>query len=176
MVDLASSPSKRDKRGRPANNEEEVAAAMVDLASSLSKLAKRVRSSKNEGETTMMDLASSLSKGAIVDLVSSPSKGATFVRYTRGKTRAQRNVMIVPPESEPVRNEVCVLFNDKVLKKCKFTLCWVHVLTFFCLKITKYLILHNLLSVPAHIFNYYCFNSMFLAVRGCSFSILANSS
>uniref|UniRef100_A0A2N9EU73 Aminotransferase-like plant mobile domain-containing protein n=1 Tax=Fagus sylvatica TaxID=28930 RepID=A0A2N9EU73_FAGSY len=105
MVDLASSPSKRDKRGRPANNEEEVAAAMVDLASSLSKLAKRVRSSKNEGETTMMDLASSLSKGAIVDLVSSPSKGATFVRYTRGKTRAQRNVMIVPPESKPVRNE-----------------------------------------------------------------------
>ena len=45
--------------------------------------------------------------------------------------------MIVPSESEPVRiqsidrNEVRVLFNDKVLKKCKFTLCWVHALTFF---------------------------------------------
>uniref|UniRef100_A0A2N9FPX2 Aminotransferase-like plant mobile domain-containing protein n=1 Tax=Fagus sylvatica TaxID=28930 RepID=A0A2N9FPX2_FAGSY len=42
---------------------------------------------------------------AMVDLVSSPSKGATSVRYTRAKTRAQKNVMIVPPESEPVRNE-----------------------------------------------------------------------
>uniref|UniRef100_A0A2N9F470 Aminotransferase-like plant mobile domain-containing protein n=1 Tax=Fagus sylvatica TaxID=28930 RepID=A0A2N9F470_FAGSY len=43
---------------------------------------------------------------ATVDLVSSPSKGATSVRYTRVvKTRAQKNVMIVPPESEPVRNE-----------------------------------------------------------------------
>jgi hypothetical protein len=39
--------------------------------------------------------------------------------------------MIVPPKSEPVKNEVRVLFNDKVLKKFKFTLCWVHVLTFF---------------------------------------------
>ena len=59
------------------------------------------------------------------------------MRYTRGKTRAQRSVMIVPSESEPVRiqsidrNEVRVLFNDKVFKKCKFTLCWVHALIFF---------------------------------------------
>jgi hypothetical protein len=89
--------------------------------------------------------------------------------------------MIVPPKTKPIRiqsidrNEVCVLFNDKVLKKCKFTLCWVHALTFFCLKITKYLILHNLLSVPAHIFNYYCSNSMFLVVGGCSFSVPANN-
>ncbi len=69
----------------------------------------------------MVDLAISSSKRAMVDLVSSPSKVATFVRYTGGKARAQRNVMIVPLESEPVRNEVRVLFNDKVLKKCKFT-------------------------------------------------------
>jgi hypothetical protein len=48
-----------------------------------------------------------------------------------GKTQAQRNVMIVPPELDLVRNEVRVLFNYKVLKKCKFTLCWVHALTFF---------------------------------------------
>jgi hypothetical protein len=80
---------------------------MVNLASSPSKR-------DNEGEAA----------AATVDLVSSPSKGATSVRYTRvAKTRAQKNVMIVPPESEPVRNEVRVLFNDKVLKKCKFTLC-----------------------------------------------------
>ena len=89
---------------------------MVDLASSPSKR-------DNEGEAA----------AAIVDLVSSPSKGATSVRYTRAKTRAQKNVMIVPPESEPVRNEVRVLFNNKVLKKCKFTLCWVYALTFFFL-------------------------------------------
>jgi hypothetical protein len=134
MVDLTSSPSKRDKRGRPANNKEEAAAAMVDLASSPSKLAKKGRPAKNEGEATMVDLASSPSKEAMVDLVSSPSKGVTFVRYARGKTRAQKNVMIVPPESEPVRNEVRVLFNNKVLKKCKFTLCWVYALTFFLFK------------------------------------------
>ena len=71
----------------------------------------------------MVDLASSPSKGAMVDLVSSQSKGVPFVRYTRGKTRAQRNVMIVSLESESVRiqsidrNEVHVLFIDKVLKK-----------------------------------------------------------
>jgi hypothetical protein len=45
--------------------------------------------------------------------------------------------MIVPPESESVRiqsidrNEVHVLFNDKVLKKYNFTLCWIHALNFF---------------------------------------------
>ena len=179
MVDLASSPSNRVKRGRPAKNE--VEATMVDLASSPSKRVKRDKPAKNEGEAAMVDLTSSLSKGAMVDLVSSPSKGVTFVRYTRGRTRAQMNVMIVPLESEPVRiqsidkNEVYVLFNDKVLKKCKFTLCWVHALTFFCLKITKYLFLHNLLFVPAHIFNYCCSNSMFSAVGGCSFFVPANS-
>ena len=90
---------------------------MVDLASSPSKR-------DNEGEAVAV----------MVDLVSSPSKGATSVRYTRAKTQAQKNVMIVPPESELVRNEVRVLFNDKILKKCKFTLCWVHALTFFLLK------------------------------------------
>ena len=60
---------------------------------------KRGRLNKNEGEATIVDLSSSPSKGAMVDLMSSPSKGITFVRYTREKTRAQMNVMIVPPES-----------------------------------------------------------------------------
>jgi hypothetical protein len=87
---------------------------MVDLASSPTKR-------DNEGEATV----------PMVDLVSSPSKGATSVRYIRAKIRAQKNVMIMPPESELVRNEVRVLFNNKVLKKCKFTLCWVYALTFF---------------------------------------------
>ena len=117
IVDLPSSPSKAFKRGKPTKKKAK--AAMVDLASSPSK-------QDNEGEIV----------AAMVDLVSSPSKGATSVRYTRAKIRSQKNVMIVPPESEPVRNEVRVLFNDKVLKKCKFTLCWIHALTFFCLKIT----------------------------------------
>ena len=100
---------------------------MVDLASLPSKR-------DNEGEAV----------AAVVDLVSSPSKGATTVRYTRAvKTRAQKKVQIVPPESESVRNEVRVLFKNKVIKKCKFTLCWVHALTFFffCLKITYEIIL-----------------------------------
>ena len=106
------------KRGKLAKKKAK--AAMVDLASSPSKR-------DNEGEVA----------ATIVDLVSSPSKGPTTVRYTREKTRAQKNVMIVPPQSEPVNVEVRVLFNNKVLKKCKFTLCWVYALTFFfCLKIT----------------------------------------
>ena len=116
-------PSKVVKRDKPAKKKAK--AAMVDLASSLSKRDKRGRPAKNEGEaaTVMVDLASSLLKGAMVNLVSSPSKGVPFVRYIRGKTRAQRNVMMVPPELEPIRiqsidrNEVCVLFDDKVLKK-----------------------------------------------------------
>ena len=70
----------------------------------------------------------------MIDFVSSPSKGVTNVRYIRTKTRVQKNVMIVPLESELVRNKVRVLFNDKVLKKCKFTLCWIHTLTFFLFK------------------------------------------
>uniref|UniRef100_A0A2N9EVD4 Aminotransferase-like plant mobile domain-containing protein n=1 Tax=Fagus sylvatica TaxID=28930 RepID=A0A2N9EVD4_FAGSY len=86
IVDLPSSPSKAVKRGKPAKKKAK--AAMVDLASSPSKR-------DNEGEAA----------AAMVDLVSSPSKGATSVRHTRVKTRAQKNVMIVPPESEPVRNE-----------------------------------------------------------------------
>ena len=61
MVDLASSPSKRD-------NEGEAAAAVVDLASSPLKR-------DNEGEAA----------AAMVDLVSSPSKGPTTVRNTRAK-------------------------------------------------------------------------------------------
>ena len=86
MVDLASSSLKRDKRGRLAKNEGKAAAAMVDLANSPSKRVKRGRPTKNEGEAAMVDLASSPSKGAMVDFVSSPSKGVTFVRYTRGNT------------------------------------------------------------------------------------------
>ena len=73
----------------------------------------------------MVDLASSPSKrdnageaaAAVVDLMSSPSKGATSVKYTRAKTRAHKNLMIVAPQSEPVRIEVRVLCNDKLLKK-----------------------------------------------------------
>ena len=117
IVDLPSSPSKAMKRGKRAKKKAKV--AMVDLASSPSK-------QNNEGEAA----------ANVVDLVSSPSKGPTTVRYTRAKTRAQKNAMIVPPQSEPVNVEVRVLFNNKVLKKCKFTLCWVHALTFFGLKIT----------------------------------------
>ena len=156
-MDLPRSSSKTVKRAKPAKKKAK--AAMVDLASSPSK-----RDNEGEAATVMMDL------------VSSPSKGATSVRYTRAKTWAQKNVMIVPLKSKPVKNEVRVLFIDKVLKKCKFTLCWIHALTFFCLKITKYLILHNLLSVLAHIFNYCYSNSMFSTVGGCSFYVLANSS
>ena len=105
------------KKGKPAKKKAK--AAMVDLVSSPSKR-------DNEGEAAAV----------VMDLVSSPSKWPTTVRYTRAKTRAQKNVMIVPPKSEPIRNEVRVLFNNKVLKKCKFTLYWVHALNFFCLKIT----------------------------------------
>ena len=115
IVDLPSSLSKAVKRGKPTKKKPKV--AMVDLASSPLKR-------DNEGEAA----------AAMVDLVSSPSKRTTSMRYTRAKTRVQKNVMIVPPESEPVRNEIRVLFNDKVLKKCKFTLCWVHTLTFFLFK------------------------------------------
>ena len=114
-------PSKVVKRDKPAKKKAK--AAMVDLASSPSKGVKRGKPNKNERKAAMVDLASSLLKGAMVNLVSSPSKGVPFVRYIRGKTRAQRNVMMVPPELEPIRiqsidrNEVRVLFDDKVLKK-----------------------------------------------------------
>uniref|UniRef100_A0A2N9EPJ1 Aminotransferase-like plant mobile domain-containing protein n=1 Tax=Fagus sylvatica TaxID=28930 RepID=A0A2N9EPJ1_FAGSY len=81
MVDLASSPSKRD-------NEGEAAAAVVDLASSPSKR-------DNEGEAA----------AAVVDLVSSPSNGSTTVRNTMTKIRAQKNLMRVPPQSKPVNVE-----------------------------------------------------------------------
>ena len=73
---------------------------MVDLASSPSK-------QDNEGEIV----------AAMVDLVTSPSQGATNVTYTRAKIRAHKNRMIVASHSEPVRNEVRVLCNDKLLKK-----------------------------------------------------------
>uniref|UniRef100_A0A2N9G5M8 Aminotransferase-like plant mobile domain-containing protein n=1 Tax=Fagus sylvatica TaxID=28930 RepID=A0A2N9G5M8_FAGSY len=86
IVDLPSSPSKAVKRGKAAKKKAKV--AMVDLASSPSKR-------DNAGEAAV----------AMVDLVSSPSKGATSVRYTRAKTRAHKNLMIVAPQSEPVRNE-----------------------------------------------------------------------
>uniref|UniRef100_A0A2N9G661 Uncharacterized protein n=1 Tax=Fagus sylvatica TaxID=28930 RepID=A0A2N9G661_FAGSY len=101
IVDLPSSPSKAVKRGKPAKKK--VKAAMVDLASSLSKGVKRGRPAKNEGKAAMVDLASSPSKGVMVDLVSSPSKGVPFMRYTREKTRAQKNLMIVPHQPESVR-------------------------------------------------------------------------
>ena len=104
IVDLPSSPSKTVKRGKAAKRgktaKKKVKVAMVDLASSPSKR-------DNAGEAA----------AAVMDLVSSPSKGATSVRYTRAKPRAHKNLMIVAPESEPVRNEVRVLYNDKLLKK-----------------------------------------------------------
>ena len=97
-MDLPSSPSKAVKRGKAAKKKAKV--VMVDLASLPSKR-------DNAGEAAVAE----------VDLVSSPSKGATSVRYTRAKTRAHKNLMIVAPQSEPVRNEVRVLCNDKLLKK-----------------------------------------------------------
>jgi hypothetical protein len=103
-VDLLSSPSKAVKRGKAANRgkaaKKKTKVAMVDLASSPSKR-------DDVGEVV----------ATVVDLVSSPSKGTTSVRYTRAKTRAHKNLMIVAPQSEPVRNEVRVLYNDKLLKK-----------------------------------------------------------
>ena len=69
LVDLPSSPSKAVKRGKAAKKKAKV--AMVDLASLPSKR-------DNAGEAAVAE----------VDLVSSPSKGATSVRYTRTKTRA----------------------------------------------------------------------------------------
>uniref|UniRef100_A0A2N9IRE3 Aminotransferase-like plant mobile domain-containing protein n=1 Tax=Fagus sylvatica TaxID=28930 RepID=A0A2N9IRE3_FAGSY len=92
IADLPSLPSKAVKRG---------------------KTVKRVKAAKKKAKVAMVDLASSPSKrdnageaaAAVVDLVSSPSKGATSVRYTRAKTRAHKNLMIVAPQSEPVRNE-----------------------------------------------------------------------
>jgi hypothetical protein len=98
IVDLPSSLSKAVKRGKPAKKKAKV--AMVDLASSPSKRDKRGRPAKNEGEAAMVDLASSPSKGAMVDLVSSPSKGVIFVRFTRGKTLAQKHyhyIFLGPP-------------------------------------------------------------------------------
>uniref|UniRef100_A0A2N9GSI5 Aminotransferase-like plant mobile domain-containing protein n=1 Tax=Fagus sylvatica TaxID=28930 RepID=A0A2N9GSI5_FAGSY len=71
-----------------------------------------------KAKVALVDLASSPSKrddageaaAAVVDLVSSPSKGATSLKYTRAntraKTRAHKNLMIVAPQSEPVRNEL----------------------------------------------------------------------
>ena len=120
-MDLPSAPSKAVKRVKPAKKKAK--AAMVHLASSPSKVVKRGRLTKNEREEAMVDLASSPSTGAMVHLVSSPSEGVSFMRYTREKTRAQRNLMIVPHEPEPARiqsidtNEVRVLFNDKIVKK-----------------------------------------------------------
>jgi hypothetical protein len=124
-------PKEKDEQNQPPEEDVEQKqlpiptekTSIVDLTSSPSKRVKRGKPDKNEGKTAMVDLASSLLKGAMVDLVSSPSKGVPFVRYIRGKTRAQRKVMMVLLESEPIRiqsidrNEVRVLFNDKVLKK-----------------------------------------------------------
>ena len=104
IVDLPSSPSKAVKRGKDAKRgkaaKKKAKVAVVDLTSSPSKR-------DNAGEAVT----------AVVDLVSSPSKGATSVTYTRAKIRAHKNRMIVASHSEPVRNEVRVLCNDKLLKK-----------------------------------------------------------
>jgi hypothetical protein len=66
-MNLPNSLSKAIKRDKPAKKKAK--AAMVDLASSPSKW-------DNEGETA----------ATMVDLVSSLSKGATNVRYIRAKT------------------------------------------------------------------------------------------
>ena len=110
----------------------------------------------------MVDLANSPSKGPMVDLVSSPTKRAHLLRYTRGeKTRAQKNLMLIPFQSELVKsesmetNEVGVLFNDKVLKKMQVYFMLGSFFNFFFFffykKITKYIILHKLLFIPTHI-------------------------
>uniref|UniRef100_A0A2N9IQ62 Aminotransferase-like plant mobile domain-containing protein n=1 Tax=Fagus sylvatica TaxID=28930 RepID=A0A2N9IQ62_FAGSY len=88
-------------------------------------LARQGKAAKKKAKVAMVDLASSPSKrdnageaaAAVVDLVSSPSKGATSVTYTRAKTRAHKNLMIVAPQSEPVRNEVVDTFKDVLMQK-----------------------------------------------------------
>uniref|UniRef100_A0A2N9J1H6 Aminotransferase-like plant mobile domain-containing protein n=1 Tax=Fagus sylvatica TaxID=28930 RepID=A0A2N9J1H6_FAGSY len=97
----------------PSQSQLPIQTPIVDLPSSPSKAIKRGKAAKKKAKVAMVDLASSPSKrddageaaAAVVDLVSSPSKGATSVRYTRAKTRAHKNLMIVAPQSEPVRNE-----------------------------------------------------------------------
>uniref|UniRef100_A0A2N9FBU3 Aminotransferase-like plant mobile domain-containing protein n=1 Tax=Fagus sylvatica TaxID=28930 RepID=A0A2N9FBU3_FAGSY len=103
----------------PSQSQLPIQAPIVDLPSSPSKAAKKAKlpreaklpkrrprwrwwtwqahhqSKDNAGEAA----------AAMVDLVSSPSKGATSVTYTRAKTRAHKNLMIVAPHSEPVINE-----------------------------------------------------------------------
>jgi hypothetical protein len=131
---IESSPTVQQNQPPPSQNLEQnqppiqsqlpIQTPIVDLPSSLSKAVKRGKPAKKKTKAAMVDLASSPSKwdnereaaAVMVDLVSSPSKGATSVRYTMAKTRAQKNVMIVPPESELVKNEVRVLFNDKYLR------------------------------------------------------------
>ena len=158
---LESSPNIQQNQTAPSQSQLPIQTPIVDLPSSPSKAvkrgkdAKRGKAAKKKAKVAVVDLTSSPSKRdnageavtAVVDLVSSPSKGATSVTYTRAKIRAHKNLMIVAPQSnpqsEPVRNEVRVLCNDKLLKKhyewhMKITyeltlctpyvvaLCWVH--------------------------------------------------
>uniref|UniRef100_A0A2N9H3C6 Ubiquitin-like protease family profile domain-containing protein n=1 Tax=Fagus sylvatica TaxID=28930 RepID=A0A2N9H3C6_FAGSY len=97
----------------PSQSQLPIQAPIVDLPSSPSKAAKRGKAAKKKAKVAVVDVASSPSKqdnageaaAAMVDLVSSPSKGATSVTYIRAKTRARKNLMIVAPHSEPVINE-----------------------------------------------------------------------
>ena len=115
-------PSPNQPPPSPSQSQLPIETPIVDLPSSPSKAAKRGKAAKKKAKVGVVDLASSPSKqdnageaaAAMVDLVSSPSKGATSVTYTRAKTRAHKNLMIVAPHSEPVINEVRVLCNDKL--------------------------------------------------------------
>ena len=119
---LESSPNIQQNQPPPSQSQLPIETPIVDLPSSPSKAAKRGKAAKKKAKVGVVDLASSPSKqdnageaaAAMVDLVSSPSKGATSVTYTRAKTRAHKNLMIVAPHSEPVINEVRVLCNDKL--------------------------------------------------------------
>jgi hypothetical protein len=118
-------PSPSQNEPPPSQSQLPIQTPIVDLPSSLSKAVKRGKAAKKKAKVAVVNLASSPSKrdnareaaAAVVDLVSSQSKGATSVTYTRTKTRAHKNLMIVAPQSEPVRNEVHVLCNDKLFKK-----------------------------------------------------------
>jgi hypothetical protein len=118
-------PSQDQHQPPPSQSQLPIQTPIVDLPSSPSKAVKRGKAAKKKAKVALVDLASSPSKrddageaaAAVVDLVSSPSKEATSLKYTRAKTRAHKNLMIVAPQSEPVRNEVHVLCNDKLLKK-----------------------------------------------------------
>uniref|UniRef100_A0A2N9J6F3 Aminotransferase-like plant mobile domain-containing protein n=1 Tax=Fagus sylvatica TaxID=28930 RepID=A0A2N9J6F3_FAGSY len=95
---LTDQPPPSQNQPPPSQSQLPIQTPIVDLPSSPSKAVKRGKAAKR-GEAA----------AAVVDLVSSPSKGATSLKYTRAntraKTRAHKNLMIVAPQSEPVRNE-----------------------------------------------------------------------